>query len=850
MEPSAEQLRIASLLEDKSSNTDLEQKIQKVIEFTGCSTDQAAVALYDTDYNIELACLKVLEAGDTGDTGADSWATVEKPQKKVEREDKPLVMEKFERSPNEQSNRGRGGGRGGNNFRERGRGDFRGRGGRGNARGSYGGDRGGDRGFDNSFNNRGGGGGRGRGGFRGGRGGDSGGRGGGRGRSEPHRGGRNVSRTRTREVRRGTSPTSESGSDAWGANEGRPTQWDKQNWESTEFKKSGWDEPDSMERFNNTKEKKPRKRSEGEQWDSAPRTQVKKPAQGKVERWQQQNDNNWNEDDSWDNKKNDGWKEARDWDEGEANRSSAWDEGASKTAEDKGHKVTQGNWSDKAKETAPPPQNPIQAMPDADTERKERLAKIFNKSVTISEQNDRLAEQNNAQSNAALSSAALKSRLGIQEQKQNNVPMAQNTNQVGPPGFSKPEQILSFGRSPEDAGRRLPPPVRSGIPKQCLQMPSEHEQDVPKAAQFLFGNFDETPPVQQQQPVQHQQPPPPQQQHEQPSQPPQDNYSTRMFPSSNVAPPVNVKTDNMSPPALKSLQSRFIPQNNLHSQSSQRKPTATQPNSEQNKDIQDHGLYNKDYITSREKAEKDLRNLLKQNPGSSSKPNSSSMTSNTGGGGGVVPGLTNLPISRHSPQQEQNGQNQSSVMGGSVINSAPGQGRNSIGQTRQTQYQPTISAVDSMGIHNNIQSYGNPIQTYDILQIQRPTMSRENDMRQPTNMNSYQQPYQPIQSFYNIPTIPYYPVIGQRQNSNFPQMTSYQTGQVGQATNSDSMRSGMRGAPQEIATPPPFTGISPHTGYTTQPGVFNQILIPQNGPGGIGQNMNMSHHQQDNRGPR
>ena len=75
------------------------------------------------------------------------------------------------------------------------------------------------------------------------------------------------------------------------------------------------------------------------------------------------------------------------------------------------------------------------------------------------------------------------------------------------------------------------------------------------------------------------------------------------------------------------------------------------------------------------------------------------MTSNTGGGGGVVPGLTNLPISRHSPQQEQNGQNQSSVMGGSVINSAPGQGRNSIGQTRQTQYQPTISAVDSMGIH-------------------------------------------------------------------------------------------------------------------------------------------------------
>jgi len=100
-------------------------------------------------------------------------------------------------------------------------------------------------------------------------------------------------------------------------------------------------------------------------------------------------------------------------------------------------------------------------------------------------------------------------------------------------------------------------------------------------------------------------------------------------------------------------------------------------------------------LTTREKAEKDLRSLLKQNPGSSSKPSSSSMTSSSGSG--AVPGLMNPPISRHSPQQESSG-NQSGVMGGSVINSAPGQGRSSIGQTRQQQYQPTISAVDSMGI--------------------------------------------------------------------------------------------------------------------------------------------------------
>ena len=131
----------------------------------------------------------------------------------------------------------------------------------------------------------------------------------------------------------------------------------------------------------------------------------------------------------------------------------------------------------------------------------------------------------------------------------------------------------------------MPPPVRSGIPKSVLQMPGE--EDSPKAPQFLFGTFDESPtPVQptQMQPVSAQPVPPQQQQPVAEQQPVSDSYQTRMFPSSNVTP-----KDNLSPPALKSLQSRFSPQNNLHSQSSQRKSTATQPNSEQNKDIQDHG---------------------------------------------------------------------------------------------------------------------------------------------------------------------------------------------------------------------------------------------------------------------
>ena len=53
MEPSAEQLRIATLVEDKSSNAELEQKIQKVIEFTGCSQDQVIFCQFKIQRVIE-----------------------------------------------------------------------------------------------------------------------------------------------------------------------------------------------------------------------------------------------------------------------------------------------------------------------------------------------------------------------------------------------------------------------------------------------------------------------------------------------------------------------------------------------------------------------------------------------------------------------------------------------------------------------------------------------------------------------------------------------------------------------------------------------------------------------------
>ena len=46
------------------------------------------MALYDTDNNVEMACLKILEASDAPEE--DSWAKVEKPQKKTETKDEKV----------------------------------------------------------------------------------------------------------------------------------------------------------------------------------------------------------------------------------------------------------------------------------------------------------------------------------------------------------------------------------------------------------------------------------------------------------------------------------------------------------------------------------------------------------------------------------------------------------------------------------------------------------------------------------------------------------------------------------------------------------------------------------------
>lgn len=134
-----------------------------------------------------------------------------------------------------------------------------------------------------------------------------------------------------------------------------------------------------------------------------------------MERWQQQNDNSWAEEDSWDtkkddwsaNKKDDGWKGAREWDENEA-KSNSWEE-SKEDAKPVSHWAkpepkkesppppTQTSWGG-AKEAKSPSElkGPSNSEQLADCERKERLAKIFKQSVNVSEP-ENVSEPNHTQ---------------------------------------------------------------------------------------------------------------------------------------------------------------------------------------------------------------------------------------------------------------------------------------------------------------------------------------------------------------------------------------------------------------------------------------------------------------------
>jgi len=805
MEPSAEQFRIASLLDEKKFDAEIEQNIKKVIEFTGCDIDKAAVALYDNDNNVEAACIKIIDS----QTEEDSWAKVEKPQKKTEirdEKDQNRIEHKFERSPQDG---GRGRGRG--QFRG-GRGDYRGgRGGRGKSFGGQSTDRFESRDFQpREFE---GGQSRYRGGGRGGRGGQRGGRGGGfRGRSEPPRNQRNYGnhgrdfRPSYREehnVRAGAG--SDSGSDAgWGGD--KDNEWEKTEsnkvghggWQDgpQEFKKSGWDEPDSINKDNWTK------------------ASPKQNQNRKVETWNndmQDNSSGWGNEDSWDEpqvqskrqpavskQSEGGWKETREWDEKEAIQS--------KRAPPAAHAPPQqsrdeSGWNDE--EDSSPPNPSRSSNQDAS-----RLASIFPNSVTINDDK------------VKTSSTSTVKPHNQNHTEEKSIPQ---NNQL-PPGFSKnSEQVLSFGRSPENKPlRRAPPPIRSSIPKQAVEMPSivNESGSIP---QFCFGSFSD-------------------------------------------------ERDQEAQQDYKEKNPRFQPQ-------PPQRPTTTATNNtpDQNTD-RDHGLYNLgNNILSREKAEKDLRKLLNRPP--SSGQSSKSQNPNSSSNSGVVPGLMNPvqpgPGRQTSPPGSANNEigGISSQSGASTSQpSAPGQGRTPA--HRQQQYQPTISTADPMGLTH---SYGSHLDSfpghtsyssipgYDMLLNRTHSVSRPEELRpstqQPIQQQQQYQPYhQTMQPFYGLSTMGYYPVIGGTQRSNaFGQpMSAYQSGGgMGGTTSENSLNRGMRPAPADIATPPPFgpvPNLSPHTyGQPTHPSApvaFQQLLIPPHQTSVGQQHMNLSHHQQDNRGTR
>jgi hypothetical protein len=453
-----------------------------------------------------------------------------------------------------------------------------------------------------------------------------------------------------------------------------------------------------------------------------------------------------------------------------------------------------------------------------------------------------------------------------------------------PPGFSKnnSEQVLTFGRSPEIAGRRAPPPIRSSIPKSAVEMPQSVETGSP-LSQFCFGNFTGSNST--------------------------DDSSNQNQQNRKNQPEVSQRQPEVTKKQTENAQEYSKGEKSSQRFQPHRPTTATSNSSDQNTDI-DHGMTHRSigdssqmthhdlglisapYLMSREKAEKDLRKLLNRPPtgsnsGSTGSSNQSKSTNPHSSNSGVVPGLPiQSGLTQRQPQSPPKGSNDimasSGVTSGSSGSSAPGQGRitsgqsTTSGQQRQPSYQPspTISTADPMGLHaynsiDSFHSYGNSSMpgAYDML-LNRGVSHRSPDdvtLRQPQQQptqpqlstpGSYQpyaHPMQPYAAYGLTGMAGYFPVIGQNSSRNAyqPQMQSAYGGSgvgMGAGSNSDSIgnRGRMTGNPADLATPPPFN-LSPHT-YQQHPGAtpvaFQQLLIPPN------QQHMMSHHQQDNRGPR
>lgn len=142
-QPTAEQIRLAQLTSDRSSDTDpdLSRKVTQISELTGRSNDEALTALYDCDYDVQRAVEKLLECQEI-----DEWQEISKKKKMSATnklttsssdapEDSKTVDQEMELNHSDATPRG-----GGSGFGQRAGPKFQ-RGGRGRGFGSSGADR-------------------------------------------------------------------------------------------------------------------------------------------------------------------------------------------------------------------------------------------------------------------------------------------------------------------------------------------------------------------------------------------------------------------------------------------------------------------------------------------------------------------------------------------------------------------------------------------------------------------------------------------------------------------------------------------------------------------------------------
>ncbi|KAF6210763.1 hypothetical protein GE061_013874 [Apolygus lucorum] len=110
--PTADQMRIAQILDKKVVDTTIKQKLKQVMDATQRSAEEVYVALHDSDFDVNRAVDLLIE----GDSLAD-WCTSEKKKKKLQElkekktEDNPVVPENSEeatKDPRNNSFRGRG----------------------------------------------------------------------------------------------------------------------------------------------------------------------------------------------------------------------------------------------------------------------------------------------------------------------------------------------------------------------------------------------------------------------------------------------------------------------------------------------------------------------------------------------------------------------------------------------------------------------------------------------------------------------------------------------------------------------------------------------------------------------